>query len=331
MNYLPAVFNNRDGSRFYSAEPRIWSVASTIIGQVSSYDPITYGNGYFVVCGHNGNVAYTRNPYGTWTSSTIRGGGIELLLDSIDYGEGYFVTLGHQNGGANSYIAYTKDPSAGWTVVASPIPLYYPYSYVAYGDGKWMITGTDRRTAVAEDPSGVWTASTNLMPGQTMLAQYGNGYWVTGMAVIYYATDPLGPWSTATVTDPPTEYHALTFGNGMWVAGGSYSGAGRVVIVDDPSDTWAGYDMPFHVSKLGFENGVFLAGDEIGRPALLYTSIDPAAGWTLRNMSHLANIHQGGPIYGAAGYSYGTYNGEGIFVSVNFAGGSSYKLLASKW
>ena len=107
MNYLPAVFNNRDGSRFYSAEPRIWSVASTVSAGISFYDPIVYGNGYFVVCGHHGNVSYTKNPYGSWTSTLLSGGGIELLLDSIDYGDGYFVTVGRQNGGANSYIAYS--------------------------------------------------------------------------------------------------------------------------------------------------------------------------------------------------------------------------------
>ena len=108
---------------------------------------------------------------------------------SIIYANGKFVAI------ANNYnkAAYSTN---GTTWVSTNMPSYSAWSAVAYGDGKFVVLGSEKKVAYSTDGI-TWVGSSTLLPYAFRTIAYGNGKFVvigSGDKVAYSTN--LSSWTT---------------------------------------------------------------------------------------------------------------------------------------
>ena len=169
-----------------------WSPATSAGGITTGYRLAYNGVDKWVACG-DGSVLAT-SPDGTnWTAvPSAKLGGISLALD-VAYGNGLWVAVG--SGGR---IVYSNTNGTDWTAV-SGISGFSTFRSIAYGGGLWVAVGSNYsnnqvRALIAYSSTG---SSWTTVPTGSMGGLYFSG-------------------------DQSTYIFSVTYGNGLWVAGGTY-------------------------------------------------------------------------------------------------------------
>lgn len=200
------------GSGVPALDPTNWMAGSNA-GTSQIYD-VEYGNGYWVTVAGAGQIRYTTDPSGSWSTPTSVGFSGTVNIQGVAYGNGTWVAVAN-----NGEIRYTTDPTGTWSLGTSGTT--QTLLDVAYGNGYWVAVGTGSNIYYATDPAGTWTARA-VAAGNSV--SYGGGYWTfTGSSNIYYATDPTSTWSTLSASSTgfssSSSITEVTYGNGYWVAG----------------------------------------------------------------------------------------------------------------
>jgi hypothetical protein len=154
-----------------------WSTATeTISGDIRA---LSYGSDtYWVTGGSNNNIATDSGTPSAFTSRTTPFGATDNILNA-----GYDGSTNWVVGSSDGDIAYSTDHGTTWTIVSNPGPFVNGewINDVQYGNGIWVICGSNGKLATATDPTsaGNWTSQTSGF-GTTLIRgiNYGNGYWV---------------------------------------------------------------------------------------------------------------------------------------------------------
>jgi len=202
----------------YSANNGDTWTSTTIPGTSQTWTIAAYGSGKFVTIDpSSGAVAYSSNNGVTWT---IAAGALSALTwNSITYGNGRFVAIT----ATGNTTAYSFD---GITWYQNTITSGSTFSYVTYGDGVFLATGTG--TAIAKSPGGkiwrtagddavayaasasrVWTNSAYNNAGIWITVSDGGSSWnkvQTGARALARATVTSSRISAFTMYDPGSNY-----------------------------------------------------------------------------------------------------------------------------
>jgi len=121
-----------------------WTTRTNSFGTDLIYD-IGYGDGYWVMVGAGGKMAYSTDPTsGSFTQ--ITGGSNPFsgtIVWSVAYGDGIWVAVG-----AGGKLATTSDPTGTWTLQTSSFSTDL-IRQVRYGDEVWVAVGADGKLATA--------------------------------------------------------------------------------------------------------------------------------------------------------------------------------------
>ena len=176
---------------------------------------------------------------------------------------------------------------------------------VTHAIGTWVVGGAMAKIMTASDPTGIWTLRSNpfVSPNAVDDVAYGLGLFVAvggNYGVIgRIATSPDGiTWTARTSSFGSTTILAITFGNGLFVAGGEN---GKIATSPD-GITWTQRVSPFggdHIRGMGFGNNTYVA---VGEGNKLATSPDGIT-WSLGTSPLVAaNAIIYDVNYGADGY-----------------------------
>lgn len=213
---------------FGSASSRGIYYSSTIEGAWENYSSsysnfnvasLTFGDGYFVAVGGNGQSFYASDPTASsnWTKTT----GVSTSNDFTDiaYGNGFFVSIDDQ-----SHVFYKSSPTGSWTQYGVNSRKFLRVKFL---NGSFFIC-SENGTYYTQDPSssGNWTLLSTLSTeaGQNDIT-YGGGYYV---AVSYGSNGDYGIYYSKSLSDTFTlnpaisnsrNYTTLAFGNGVFVTG----------------------------------------------------------------------------------------------------------------
>jgi hypothetical protein len=252
----------------------ITSTQSTF-GAGFNINGITYGNGRFVAVGVNGNMARSDDGI-SWTAITGGTGENPITapgqstfgrnqIIAITYGNGRFVA-----GGNNGRMAWSDDgitwnaipggtgTGTSWDPITDPGPSTFGSNIISsmtYGNGRFVAGGGGGRMAWSDDGIS-WTAvpgGTGLfpvtVPGQSTFGEiaircitYGNGRFVAG-----------GSFGRMAWSDDGITWNAIT--------GGTGSGPNPVTV---PGQSTFGENW---ISGITYGNGRFVAVGEGGRMA----------------------------------------------------------------
>lgn len=258
----------------------------------NSWSDIAYGNGTFVAVSHNGTNQVMTSPDGiTWTARSSPSG-----FGAVEFGNGLFVAV--EPWGSRNMA--TSPDGITWTSRPNALPANLDMSSFTYGNGRFVaVGGFNSLGNAATSTDGItWTMQSGALPAsQWWDVAYGNGVFV---AVDYrwdatnrVVTSPDGiTWTPRTGANSGTsQFHAVAFGNGRFVAVASGGGA---IYSNDNGATWAaGTGMPntdFGPGSIAYGNGRWMAvGGYGGTPrgmtspdGITWTPLAPVAnnGWT---------------------------------------------------
>lgn len=213
---------------FGSASSRGIYYSSTIEGAWENYSSsysnfnvasLTFGDGYFVAVGGNGQSFYASDPTASsnWTKTT----GVSTSNDFTDiaYGNGFFVSIDDQ-----SHVFYKSSPTGSWTQYGVDSKKFLSVKFLNESFFICSTTGT----YYTQDPSssGNWTLLSTLSPeaGQNDIA-FGDGYYIAiasgqnSKIGIYYSKSLTEEFVLNPSLENSSSYNTLAYGNGIFVTG----------------------------------------------------------------------------------------------------------------
>jgi hypothetical protein len=264
------------GTIFTSPDGITWT--SRNVGTALFLNVVAYGNGTFVVGGHNfdsGSGVILTSPDGvTWTSVDL--GTNEL--SGITYGNGTFVAVGttFNNNGltsgnllnssdgihwASRFInAYGSEPTYLWGVT------YGDGIFVAVGD--WLTPGGPSAISVTSTDGVTWAYKEIGANVSLTGVAYGNGNFVSGgvgivrgsveaVRAVLSSTDGITWEKTSSTPVGPITFGPITFGGGYFVVGG-YNGT---LFTSPDGITWTSRisGVTADLTGLTYGNGTFVA------------------------------------------------------------------------
>jgi len=235
----------------YSSDGITWTAANTSFG-TRYLGPVVWGADKFVVAGrYSGSSGMVYSADGlTWTAvpNTINALGSNGIIEAIGWGGGKFVA-------GTTYMAYSAD-GITWTKAANnPFGTTKDEYNNYYGGGIWDFA---------------WGNGTFVAAGV-----YGmTGLWSNYEGTIAYSTDA-NNWTTVEdSTFGSTTVSAVTFGNGMFVAGGT--SGGKMAYSTDGVTWTAVEDSTFGTAgfyDIVWGNDKFVAVGNLSRMAYSYDGI----------------------------------------------------------
>ena len=178
-----------------------WSPATSNGGITTGYRLAYNGVDKWVVCGDGSYLATSSNGTSFAAVPSANGGALGLLLD-VAYGNGLWVAVG------SGSIVYSSN-GTNWTAASSRAGIYTGRG-IAYGNGLWVVVGSDyvssyQHALIAYSSNGIaWTAVST-----------GGGLYQGG--------------------NNNTSVYGVTYGNGLWVAGGGY---GSIIATSTTGTSW---------------------------------------------------------------------------------------------
>jgi len=270
----------------------------------SSMVRAAYGNGkWVIVTGAGPGVVWTAtNPAGTWTENTQT----EPWTGGYIYGLAYSPTLDLWCVTGYNIIATATNPGGTWTM-RDTTTITGSGGGVTWGNGYfvacWSYNLSPYYPQWSYSSNGTsWSSAANL-PGLYFNVNgidYGNGKWViscqsNGRSYISSSTPPTSfstqqIWHTSSSIAPAN----VVYGNGLWVAGGSYQGAIAVSTDDTATWTWyAGLGENYGGGAVGYGNGVWVASGNIGSSNSFVSTWDGTSQrWTLLNRTDTTDLSQ---------------------------------------
>ncbi len=273
-NVIPVADGMGSLRSFFHADLEIFT--STTLPSSKSWIAPAYGNGWFVAVSKimSTTAAYSINGGQTWTASTLPA---SLNWSATAYGNNSFVTVATGTTGA----AYSTDGGQTWT--ASTMPSSQNWEGSAYGNGRFVAVARSGFAAAYSTNGGqTWTAST--LPASMYAVAYGNGRFVVsgnGTSAAY-STNGGQTWTASTMPSTQT-WAAICYGNGRFVAisqssSAAYSTDGGQTWTESTlpsSQTWQG---------CAYGNGMFVATGCGTNCTAGASSIDGGATWSAITM-----------------------------------------------
>jgi hypothetical protein len=266
-------------------------------GAISNYHRIqhlSYGNGqWLALARYWGELdrAYVSTTGLSWTKHELPMEG----LRSIAFGGDQWAAIVY---GEEENQMVTSTDGVEWVTrlsIAHPWGAEAQRWQIGYGDGRWLIAGTELKTGAETGPWNSFTYSSTdglswerkTIPTSPLFEQfasyasvsYGNGRWLLKAKRYYSFDDPYLLTSTDTenwtaAVEPSTSFSSLTYGDGQWVAAGTgLNGAGIYTSVN--SREWTRVSTT-SVSALAYGNGRWTGSGAGG----IVTSTD-LSNWTL--------------------------------------------------
>lgn len=212
---------------------------------------------YWVACGTGGRIFYTTSVSGTWQVKQVIADGYDLT--GIVYADGKWVVCG--NTGSPDYypfVAYASSPGGTWTMkqIASSGPFYMGDTYLAYGNGSWVLATPNTSSYMwiyyTTDPTGTWMQKSDHVSGTFVYLTYGDGYFVGSVKAtnkypsLRYAMDPARAWVSKTLSSSSSlssnTMKMVIYANGYWAACG---GKGYILYSTSISSTWSVKQISF--------------------------------------------------------------------------------------
>lgn len=293
---------------------------TTRLGINHALQSITFGNGQFVAVGDAGTILTSTDG----TAWTARSSGTSSWLQGIAFGGGRFVAVGNDGRGitaltlgeANTVTFHshysdtnvcpaptilTSTDAITWTPVSAGTT--NPLVAVTYADGRFIAVGGGQpgKATVVSSPDGLkWSPwrwkprDVNLDPSELTGVTYGNGRFVAVFPGIHVGgplpcvfLSPEGvTW--AQLLGPP-DVRTVVFGNGVFVAGGSYW-SGRIDHAYNPvgvlysSVDGTNWTLRATVSRGSFSGVAYGGGQFVALTGLsMYRSSD-GTNWVARSV-----------------------------------------------
>lgn len=188
---------------------------------------VTFGTDRYVAVGLNGTILNSLNGT-TWTPA-VTVIPPETTLTGLATDGTHFVAIGYDNSGP---VVYTSPDGANWTLVSlgAVTPAVNDLTGIAWGNNMFVAVGNSTTSTpeiiTSTDFGATWTAVTQALAGYAPeTVAFGNGHFVVTIWAglnegILDSTDG----QTWTLYNLPTENYlpALTCGNGIFVAGGTW-------------------------------------------------------------------------------------------------------------
>lgn len=253
------------------------------------YD-LTYGNDRFVGVGSAGTVVLSADGE-SWSSLSVSNTST-VTLYSVTFGNGLFVSAGDYDSGNLNYFGtiYTSRDGVTWSNWTSAAASNL--RDVAYGNGRFVALGhgfnrsinPDRRVLVSANGS-AWVPHDAAGYSDLRAITYGNGQFVAmarqgnSFAML---TSPNGEvWTPHLV--PLTNYHMtrIGFGNGTYVAVGSFNQSRHVVLRSTNGANWQVTHIGpqsgnYFLYDVAFGEGTFVV---VGQPNAIAQSTDVRIPW----------------------------------------------------
>lgn len=268
ISYLGIEYTLSDSDKVVS-DVNEWVATSAPLTQRER--AIVYGNGYYVVCGTSGDVAYSADA-NEWTKITPFTTGV---LTSIAYGKGRFLAI--DSLGA-VWISY-KNPYS-WEQVDVTFDVIL--EAVIYANNRFIIVGASGLFAKSNNGL-VWEVG-NIDSVDKYSLTFGEGkYIAVGLnGSIFESTDG-ETWVDNSDSTFTQSIRTVAYGNGLFVCGGQagairYSADGKVWTTATTNST----STISYIRGIAYSNGRFYA--------CMYTSAgkgeiwvsDDAATWTVQ-------------------------------------------------
>lgn len=268
ISYLGIEYTLSDSDKVVS-DVSEWVATSAPLTQRER--AIVYGNGYYVVCGTSGDVAYSADA-NEWTKISAFTTGV---LTSIAYGKGRFLAI--DSLGA-VWISY-KNPYS-WEQVGVTFDVIL--EAVIYANNRFIIVGASG--LFAKSNNGLTWEVGNIDSVDKYSLTFGEGkYIATGLnGSIFESTDG-ETWVDNSDSTFTQSIRTVTYGNGLFVCGGQtgairYSADGKMWTTATTNST----STISYIRGIAYSNGRFYA--------CMYTSAgkgeiwvsDDAAAWTVQ-------------------------------------------------
>jgi len=215
---------------------------------------ITYGNGQFVAVGGHGMIATSIN--GTnWVHRPTRA---DIQFESVAYGNGIYVAVGLDiiNANANGAI-FVSTNAINWSQAIDPETIWWLRG-VAYGNGKFVAVGITGGIYVSTDGTH-WIPSNDSSDCCSDLEGvcFGNGQFVIAQAGGSMIVSADGTHWMEYYTGTPYGFWDIQFGNGIYVANGSYG----IIATSTNGVDWTNLISSYSGVCIGFANGNFIGDD----------------------------------------------------------------------
>lgn len=231
---------------------------------------LAYGAGVWVaVVGGNGGTGLAdilRSADGTtWTQPTDAFTGACDRALAVTYGNGLFIAAGD-----NGEITTSPDGTT-WTARSSSFGTSSIWS-LGWANGQFVAGGDNGKIETSPDGT-TWTARTSGAFGSIFsLANDGNGYWVAGTSGAEIRTSLNGVTWTARSNPFTSGIRAISYGGGMWVAGGDHLGDFTADFNQSVNGgiTWTamlGSPITRQIYSVAYNNGLWAVGAGSGQYA----------------------------------------------------------------
>ena len=211
-----------DGQLRTSTDAITWVTRNSNFG-ITNINSVAYGNNLWVAAGWTGQLRTSTNAI-TWTTRTSNFGNSHI--NSVAYSNNLWVAVG-QNGQLR-----TSTDTITWVTRITQIT--FTIQAVGYGNGLWAIGSTIGGRVNTSTDTINWATRVSGIPGAIFRIVYGNGLWVISNQhdgpsisdrIFSTSTDGITwttrIWTTNTANFGFSSRRALSYGNGIWSAGGS--------------------------------------------------------------------------------------------------------------
>ena len=269
-----------------------WVTASTPLSQ--RIRACIFANGYYVVCGTAGELAYSEDG-NTWTTVTPFVSG---TLTNISYGKGKFIIVDEfanlwmaeetpkswskiRNGDewvngigsltyannqfivAGDYMAAFSDDAYSWTQVEAP----GEYNQVTFGNGRYVAVGANGAIGVSYDGKNWVDKSNPEVTGDLRAVTYAKGQFIIGGidGVIMYTQDFI-TWKISTTNSAGVRYirQIVYAENKYYAACYTSSGTGEIWTSNDGATWTVQQQMPTRLWCLNYNDGRMIAAGDNG-------------------------------------------------------------------
>lgn len=209
-----------------------WTKVTSPSGFTARQRSCCYGNGYYVIAGTSGQIAYSKDTI-NWVNGTSFS---SAVITGLAYGNGWFLAVD-----SNGYIYRTDDPSKTWSpVYQNPIII----ESIRYVNNKYYAVGQQGFIGYSFDGY-KWTQATVDTTNTFIDIGYGNGkYIAVGHAGTVYTSVNGITWYNKSIEGYTTDIRAVYYANGNFVIGTS---GGRIDYSED-GETWTRANNPSALS-----------------------------------------------------------------------------------
>ncbi len=269
-------------------------------GTTSRIGSVAYGNGTFVAGGPAALVVSTN---GVSWRSLVSSVTTAPLLD-VAYGQGEFVALDSDG------VVLCSTNGAQWGLAGQAIAAADPESRLGYGGATFVMAG-DHGTMLASADGVDWTVATNAdvgPPGSLLYdVAYGSGQFVAVGSSGLVLTSTNGLAWTARDSWLGFDLQAVTYGDGLFVAGGSD------IATSPDGAAWTDHYLGLPgkgILALGYGGGTFVAA---GAGGLIMSSTN-GTDWATNSSGTVADLYR--VAYGDGTFLVSGYDGT-LLTSTN--------------